>query len=188
MIGQNGHHVVIPKAKKSSRSLTDTERISIVLERRIWIMNFKNVPIRILLGRNGLIVLTSHVEAKVFCSDQDKCAKATLMTKLRTLLAALDTLVKHVIRVTQISTYLKIIAQNAIVTVWDQNLPVVQTTMALAPAKLDIPESSVKIVTKDSLEMKKATALNVAVMLPKDLKMFNVIPLDNVLAKIPTSA
>jgi len=74
------------------------------------------------------------------------------------------------------------------VTVWDQNLPVVQTTMALAPAKLDIPESSVKIVTKDSLEMKKATALNVAVMLPKDLKMFNVIPLDNVLAKIPTSA
>ena len=44
-------------------------------------------------------------------------------------------------------------------TVWDQNLPVVQTTMALAPAKLDIPESSVKIVTKDSLEMKKATAL-----------------------------
>ena len=74
-------------------------------------MNFKNVPIRILLGRNGLIVLTSHVEAKVFCSDQDKCAKATLMTKLRTLLAALDTLVKHVIRVTQISTYLKIIAQ-----------------------------------------------------------------------------
>ena len=100
--------------------------------------------------------------------------------------------------------------QNAIVTVWDQNLPVVQTTMALAPAKLDIPESSVKIVTKDSLEMKKATALvnllsvvyqlfkiylsyllklqNVDVMLPKDLKMFNVIPLDNVLAKIPTSA
>ena len=46
-----------------------------------------------------------------------------------------------------------------IVTVWDQNLPVAPTMVAPAPAKLDIPESSVKIVTKDSLEMKKATAL-----------------------------
>ena len=73
-------------------------------------MNFKNVPIRILLGRNGLIVLTSHVEAKVFCSDQDKCAKANLKTKLRTLLAALDTLVMNVIHVTSISTFSKIIA------------------------------------------------------------------------------
>ena len=44
-------------------------------------------------------------------------------------------------------------------TVWDQNLPVAPTTMALAPAKLVILESSVKIVMKDSLEMKKAIAL-----------------------------
>ena len=110
MIGQNGHHVAIPKPKKSSKCHTDTERILIALEQKNWIMNFKNVPIHILLGRNGLIALSLVVEAKASCSDPDKCAKANLKTKLRTLLAALDTLVTHVIHVTSISTFLKIIA------------------------------------------------------------------------------
>ena len=93
------------------------------------------------------------------CTVQDKCVKANLRIKLRTLHAVLDTLGTIVILVTLISIFWKMIAWPVIVIVWVQNLVVVPIPMVPVPVKLVIPEPSVINVMKDFIETKKATAL-----------------------------